>query len=58
MTANQKADMDVSVDADALLPLAEVGSQWLVAAAVLKYGCRRGDLSSKQCGPVSSLERR
>lgn len=49
--------MAVTVGADALLPLVEVGSQWPVAAAVLKYGWRR-DLSSKQCGPVSSSEMR
>lgn len=58
MLADKEADVDVPVGADVLLPLAEVGSQWPVAAAVLKYGCMRGDLSSKLCGPVSSLERR
>ncbi len=50
-------DVAVSLGADALLPLVEVGSPWPVAAAVLKYGWRR-DLSSKLCGPVSSSERR
>lgn len=51
-------DMAVSMGADTLLPLVEVGSQWPVAAAVLKCDCRRGDLSSKLSGPVSSSERR
>lgn len=50
-------DVAVSVGAVALLPSVEVASQWPAAAAVLKYGWRK-DLSSKQCGPVSSSERR
>lgn len=51
-------DVAVSLEAGTLLPLVEVGRQWPVAAAVLKCGCRRADLSSKLCGPVSSSERR
>lgn len=50
-------DAAVSLNADVLLPLVEVGSQWPGGAAVLKSGWRR-DLSSKRCGPVSSLEKR
>lgn len=54
---HEVTDVAVSVGAAALLPLVEVASQWLAAAAVLKYGWRK-DLSSKLCGPVSSSEKR